>query len=548
MSDDPRLTALPDHALWRALVHMRDIPLSQLIAVARARREVGPGELIDAIIHTLEAREHRLRGEHEACVRLLDAALPQLVRHGALEFAITSCLERSHAEIDWGDYSAALASLEQAEQWVEDGVDRSLALRVKASLGRIYSRIGNHQTAIRILTPARDEAKTLGLTELAATWSINIAVAAMRAWEAAQLAGDADVHMLDEARRWLDEAAQLLDRRAEPLLATLIEHNRACIHTFEGRPELAIPIHEACDRFHCEHQVDALISSNRIDWAKALIATGRLAEARQITDLVIERAQRGGQLFAQTEAMRLLADLNEAEGDTKAALAALRRHHSLSAKVAALEALQRADALQVRLETQRVKAEREAAEARNVQLLALNERLAEQEARMRDLSERDHLTGVANRRHFETALDAMLNADSAVRHRVALALVDVDHFKPINDQHGHAAGDAMLRAVASAMMSHLRLHDVVARIGGDEFAFAIAGADASAAIERAQRIASTLRGARIEGFPGISPASLSIGIALSHENDSRESLFARADAALYAVKREGRDGVRMVED
>ncbi len=532
-----------------ALDSLRRVPLADLIAHTAARPAVVDSALKDAALQVFVARDHRLKGAHQECLQLLDRALPVLISSDARNFAVTGYLEQSHAEIDWGDYGAAIASLERAEQLIEQGVDSALAARVKAALGRIYSRIGNHQTAIRLLFAARNEAESLGTLNLAATWSINLSVASMRAWEASKLAGEESPHWLDDAMSFLDDAARFRAQGADDeMLGPLIDTNRACILTFRGAPEQAIALHAACDAFLAEHRVDALISSNRVDWAKALIAAGQLDQAKVIAESVVARARQGGHLFAQSEAMRLMADLFEARGDAKAALAALREHHSLSARVAAIEALQRADALQLRLETQRVKAEAEAAEARNAQLRALNARLSQQEAELRVLSEHDHLTGVANRRRFEARLDAMLAAhgqnDSIPT--FAMGVIDIDHFKQINDLHSHAAGDAALCAVAQALKACLRQHDLPARLGGDEFAFIADETDAAGARDIGLRIAMHLQTLQIPKLPDPHGITLSIGIATAKPEDTREAMLARADRALYDVKRQGRNGV-MVE-
>lgn len=537
------LDALADGDLWRVLDSARRVPLAALIAEADARRSRQPSELLDAVLDTLHAREARLHGSRRACIERLAHAQPVLERLGARDFAVTACLERSHAEIDWGDYGAAIASLEDAQRLVAVGVDAALTARVKSALGRIYSRIGNHQTAIRLIRAARDEAQAQGMLNLAATWSVNLAVAAMRAWEADRLAGGDSPAFLDQADAFLGEARGFVSMGADDsLLGPLIETNGACVMTFRGRPDLAIPLHAACDDFLRERRLDALICSNRVDWAKALIAARRFAEARELAAWVVARAEEGGQLFALTEAMRLLADLHEAQGDAPAALAALRRHQSLAARVSALEALQRADALQVRIETERVKAEAASALAHNARLQALNTQLSKQEVELRELAERDHLTGAANRRHFEATLDLLLGAPSP---RLALGLVDIDHFKAINDRHSHAAGDAVLRVVASVLSQVLRQGDTVARIGGDEFAFIARDVDGRAMHDAAKRIGPALGGAAIPGFPAVGPVTLSIGIAAARQGDERARLVARADRALYAVKRAGRDGVAL---
>ena len=126
---------------------------------------------------------------------------------------------------------------------------------------------------------------------------------------------------------------------------------------------------------------------------------------------------------------------------------------------------------------------------------------------------------------------------------MTVLLLDLDHFKQVNDQYGHAAGDAVLRATVEAWQAQLRGRDALGRVGGEEFAVVCA----EAGLEQARAIAARLLEAtRLLRLPGIDRAlrvSTSIGIAMAQPGDTRETLFARADAALYRAKQQGRDRV-----
>jgi len=153
----------------------------------------------------------------------------------------------------------------------------------------------------------------------------------------------------------------------------------------------------------------------------------------------------------------------------------------------------------------------------------------------------DGLTGLLNRRTLDEELSRCL-ADFRRRGRPsALLMVDVDHFKRFNDQHGHVVGDVVLKHVADVLLSHSRETDVVARFGGEEFAVVLLGATAVAVRERAERARAaiglteiTVEGKRLR-------VTASAGLTETAEHDSAVSLLARADAALYAAKHNGRD-------
>ena len=145
----------------------------------------------------------------------------------------------------------------------------------------------------------------------------------------------------------------------------------------------------------------------------------------------------------------------------------------------------------------------------------------------------DALTGVANRGAFDLAVR---HAQQRPADLVTVLLIDTDKFKQINDTAGHAAGDAALRAIADALAAQLRDADLLARVGGDEFAALLPGVGAAEAIAIARRMAEAVR-----HVPDC-PATVSIGVAAARAADLPEAM-RRADQAMYRVKRRGGDGV-----
>ncbi|WP_432511445.1 histidine kinase N-terminal 7TM domain-containing diguanylate cyclase [Kineococcus sp. SYSU DK001] len=176
----------------------------------------------------------------------------------------------------------------------------------------------------------------------------------------------------------------------------------------------------------------------------------------------------------------------------------------------------------------------------------LEEEVAEVErlrARLAEEAVRDPLTGLHNRRHFTPAARDLVGRASAVD-PVAVLVVDVDHFKAVNDTHGHAAGDEVLVAVARTLAAGTREGDLLARTGGEEFALVLPGVRSPDAAGRAERLRAACAALAVELPSGarVRP-TVSIGTALTEGTRPLDDLLARADEALYAAKAAGRDRV-----
>ena len=156
-----------------------------------------------------------------------------------------------------------------------------------------------------------------------------------------------------------------------------------------------------------------------------------------------------------------------------------------------------------------------------------------------ELAVTDALTGLRNRRYVRRHLEGLLRSGAAV----AVLLIDVDRFKPLNDRHGHAAGDAALKAVADALSENLRAVDIVARYGGEEFlvVMASAGEDDAALVAERLRAAIATRPFPVPG--AVVNLTVSIGTAISRGPVGADRLVAASDAALYRAKASGRNRV-----
>lgn len=173
-------------------------------------------------------------------------------------------------------------------------------------------------------------------------------------------------------------------------------------------------------------------------------------------------------------------------------------------------------------------------------LLAFALIAADAHRRLRELASTDQLTGLPNRRAFNDYLAAQVAQARRHGRPLSLAMLDIDHFKRVNDTHGHPGGDRVLRTLSDRLRTHARAGEMLARIGGEEFALVIPDADAEAALTAGERLHRLVRD---EPIAPAGTVTISVGLATLTGEESDDDLLRRADRALYAAKQAGRDRV-----
>lgn len=165
-----------------------------------------------------------------------------------------------------------------------------------------------------------------------------------------------------------------------------------------------------------------------------------------------------------------------------------------------------------------------------------NRQLKQEKSNYEYIASIDPLTGIYNRNRFYTLFE---NHQKRKEH-LSLMIMDLDHFKKINDTYGHNSGDLVLKAVAKTLLATLRSDDVVCRWGGEEFVVLLGSVTCDHAPLVAEKIREAIRGIEIEGLPGV---TTSIGVTKVYKEERLEETVARADKALYKAKENGRDRV-----
>lgn len=152
----------------------------------------------------------------------------------------------------------------------------------------------------------------------------------------------------------------------------------------------------------------------------------------------------------------------------------------------------------------------------------------------------DPLTGLFNRRYFDTRLEAELQRSRRHAEPLTLLMVDIDNFKAINDEHGHMVGDRLLRCVSERLRRGVRIFDVCARYGGDEFAILMPSSNVDTAVLVAERIRTSVR-----GHCGQAAASVTVSVGIAHSDGRERELLSIADRALLEAKAMGKNAVRV---
>jgi diguanylate cyclase len=177
----------------------------------------------------------------------------------------------------------------------------------------------------------------------------------------------------------------------------------------------------------------------------------------------------------------------------------------------------------------------------------LARRLREQNQILSEMSRTDHLSGLLNRRCWEEAVAAEFERCARTGACASLLMLDIDHFKSINDTFGHAAGDAVLHELPSIAGQGLRGVDVFGRFGGEEFLLVLPGTDIEGARLVAERVRAAVEAAQFPGMPAGRRVTVTLGVAERAPGEDTKSLLNRADRALYAGKGAGRNRVEVDE-
>lgn len=296
--------------------------------------------------------------------------------------------------------------------------------------------------------------------------------------------------------------------------------------------------------------------------ALVLMDRGQSAEAERLIDEALSRRVKYTDADSFAGVLLTYAELKLRAGDHMEALRAAERSRKLSTdaglgRLAAL-ALQKLAAIHAAMgdhraaydhmvdfhtEWERVRTADGDAVASVTRALFEFEQVRREGQRYRELAEHDPLTGLWNRRYLESRLDVLLQDAPAAGPRFVLCLIDLDHFKQVNDRYTHDAGDAVLRVVAGILDQACGPEAFAVRLGGEEFVVVFVNSSQTAAIAKCEQMRRTIAGQPWPDHGVRMPVTASIGVTVALRGDTISTLLRRADKHLYQAKRAGRNQV-----
>jgi diguanylate cyclase (GGDEF)-like protein len=469
--------------------------------------EVRLGDYSAADAHAIEsAKLHQLEGDVGGQV-------------SALIFAVFACAQLRRYD---DAYAAAFAAHDVAATVTRPEV-RLMATR---ALGAAHAAAGAYEDALQLFAQMIDVARDKGLVQWERTARTDWLIINL-GWltdPAALLASAPDREHLKMLQSW---AENLLHQPSEASAEVQLRE-RAAHHAVLAQIHVALG-NAAASRA----AIDSVMrDAERLDWLHGL-AEGAVVEADvfllegdpqrgvESASRGIELAQKFDLLMVEAKAHDVLSRCAEAAADDATAVRALRRHMQVTREI-----------LRLRSEN-RVRVERWRESLKQREQL---DTLTAEATSFRELSLQDPLTGLANRRALAPLLQDALTELRTSRRQWALAVLDIDEFKTVNDHHSHVVGDAVLRTLGEVLRATLRGSDFAARIGGDELVvlFADSGlTEARAACDRIREvIARHDWGELAEGLV----VSVSIGVTAARPDDTVDSLMRRADRLMYENK------------
>ncbi|MCB1998751.1 MAG: GGDEF domain-containing protein, partial [Rhodoferax sp.] len=544
----------------RALLLLCEHQSERDSAAARQRLDQARTLLPQVRQRGLSARAYNCEGELEnqagqgaVALRLFELAVAAAERAQDDAELAEALYRRGYLRGVRGEFSGGLSDLDRAASLFERLGLPEQRTTTQNSIATLYNRMGDAEQARRYYRMTLQAQQRAGLKrELVVTWhNLGRVNEQLADWPAAEEAFRQTLALARELRYARGEAYGL---RGLAALANAKGDATQALAQLDAAQALQRGV--ADERLRGQILLQRGVALGRL--ARSAEARAALQEALQIFEQAQSTRERAStheamaalhaaqgqwrEAYAQLDAFKRLSDsLLQRQVDER--FAALKLQVDSSSEAQHLRLLQREQAAMTRALTQ----EKAAGQLRNgviaigligaLLLAALAWRLRRAGQAMRRLAHTDELTGLPNRRDVLARLEAWLARGTPC----ALLIIDLDHFKRINDTHGHPAGDAVLRAAAEVLRVEGAPPAAAGRLGGEEFALVLPAADGDQAAAVAERLRAAVQALDLQHVVPGGPVTTSVGLTLSQPGDGLSDLLRRADRALYRAKANGRN-------
>jgi len=543
----------------RALAHL------ELLDMVALRRDIAHGEPLALKLGNIEAQCHflaaraaveRNAARYAESDALFDQAIALAQKHRLERMIGALQLDKAMTAIEHGRQADAFALLVKAHavfETLHDKLGMALSLDSMGTTTSIsWTRpedgagaIRYHEQALELLDPAVNRSAVI-------TVYYNLAIANNRAGHS------------ERARYYAQRGLEMTRQFQGPVGAAYFDYTLAKIERDRNRfPETLKHLDAALPGFKLRGDLPLMVYSTLAMRADVLSNLGRYAESLQALEAARVPLSEQNAPARDARFHQLSAEIHQRAGRYEEAFMALQQH--VLAEKRRIDAIntQMTAELKTRFDVQRqesenavLRAQQQEASARRMvlalglvlSLVVLGVLLAyvvhqrRHGRRLSALALRDELTGLPNRRSITEFARLQWLARSAHEGQFRVAILDIDHFKSVNDDFGHAVGDAVLKAFADACAGRLRRSDRLGRYGGEEFLLIMPASEAAQVSMVFQRLQQAVQALQVPGVAAQRRLSFSMGAAEAWEaGDSLEALIARADEALYLAKRNGRN-------
>jgi diguanylate cyclase (GGDEF)-like protein len=520
--------------------HERAVALA-LQAAARTRETAEPLATLAGAL-TLLVAVHRRRGQAEAALAAGQEALPLVQQAGDLVALCELLCNLTLCYLDLGLPQEALRHVIDAEAAARASGDRRMLCWAGNRAGLTCSHLGEYAEAERRLREALALADELDGDEERFSGYTNLGFVASQ-WHDEQLRrGDTAGarQAAERGRLYCAAALDVVQRHDNTFRQALARANLARFCGLCGDADTALALLVEALRVAQQHGHRQMVLTCESTLGELLVREGQPAAALAPLERALAGLAQHYELGLELDIRLQLANACKALGEWQRALEHHERYHALKvqqlqerADVGSRVLVNRQQLDHARFEAERARMEAELQRTQTAEL-------QQQALHLGRLANEDALTGLGNRRHADQELPRMVQLAQQRGEPLSVALLDLDHFKRINDHHGHPLGDEVLRLVGGLIRRGTRASDLTARVGGEEFMVAFPGLDLATALDACERLRTTIGRTNWEALaPGLK-VTVSVGLACGPEA-TPDALVQRADRALYRAKQEGRD-------